>query len=98
MKKIVQLVAALTIISAICAAVLALVNSKTKDRIASLTAEKTANAAKAVLPSDVKDTDWFAPQAVWALEKGLLSSGGAFYPDGKASRAIYVTLLYRLYK
>lgn len=48
--------------------------------------------------SDVKDTDWFAPQAVWALEKGLLSSGGAFYPDGKASRAIYVTLLYRLYK
>ena len=57
MKKIVQLVAALTIISAICAAVLALVNSKTKDRIASLTAEKTANAAKAVLPSDVKATD-----------------------------------------
>ena len=57
MKKIVQLVLALTVISAICAAVLALVNSKTKDRIASLTAEKTANAAKAVLPSDVKVTD-----------------------------------------
>ena len=57
MKKIVQLVAALTIISAICAAVLALVNSKTKDRIASLTAEKTANAAKTVLPADVKATD-----------------------------------------
>ena len=54
MKKILQLVLALTVISAICAAVLALVNSKTKDRIASLTAEKTANAAKAVLPSDVK--------------------------------------------
>ena len=57
MKKILQLVLALTVISAICAAVLALVNSKTKDRIASLTAEKTANAAKAVLPSDVKVTD-----------------------------------------
>ena len=57
MKKIVQLILALTVISAICAAVLALVNSKTKDRIASLTAEKTANAAKAVLPSDVKVTD-----------------------------------------
>ena len=57
MKKILQLVLALTVISAICAAVLALVNSKTKDRIASLTAEKTANAAKAVLPSDVKATD-----------------------------------------
>ncbi len=57
MKKIVQLVAALTIISAICAAVLALVNSKTKDRTASLTAEKTANAAKTVLPADVKATD-----------------------------------------
>ena len=57
MKKILQLVLALTVISAICAAVLALVNSKTKDRIASLTAEKTANAAKAVLPADVKATD-----------------------------------------
>ena len=57
MKKILQLVLALTVISAICAAVLALVNSKTKDRIASLTAEKTANAAKAVLPSDVKAVD-----------------------------------------
>ena len=57
MKKILQLVAALTVISAICAAVLALVNSKTKDLIASLTAEKTANAAKAVLPADVKATE-----------------------------------------
>ena len=57
MKKILQLVAALTVISAICAAVLALVNSKTKDLIASLTAEKTANAAKAVLPADVKTTE-----------------------------------------
>ena len=57
MKKILQLVLALTVISAVCAAVLAFVNSKTKDRIASLTAEKTANAAKAVLPADVKATD-----------------------------------------
>ena len=57
MKKILQLVLALTVISAVCAAVLALVNSKTKDRIASLTAEKTANAAKAVLPSGVIATD-----------------------------------------
>ena len=57
MKKILQLVLALTVISAICAAVLAFVNSKTKDRIASLTAEKTANAAKTVLPSDVVATD-----------------------------------------
>lgn len=57
MKKILQLVLALTAISAICAAVLAIVNSRTKDRIASLAAEKTANAAKAVLPSGVKATD-----------------------------------------
>ncbi len=57
MKNILQLVLALTVISAICAAVLAFVNSKTKDRIASLTAEKTANAAKTVLPSDVMATD-----------------------------------------
>ena len=57
MKKILQLVLALTVMSAVCAAVLAFVNSKTKGRIASLAAEKTANAAKAVLPSDVKATD-----------------------------------------
>ena len=57
MKKILQLVLALTAMSAICAAVLALVNSRTKDRIAGLAAEKAANAAKAVLPPDVKAAD-----------------------------------------
>ena len=53
MKKILQLVVSLTIISAVCAAVLAYVNMCTKDRIANLTTEKTAAAAKAVLPSSV---------------------------------------------
>ena len=82
MKKIVQLVAALTIISAICAAVLAFVNSKTKDRIASLTAEKTANAAKAVLPADVKATDTRPDPA----DPGLTVTIG--YADSAKSKVI----------
>ena len=57
MKKILQLVVSLTIISAVCAAVLAFVNKCTKDRIANLTTEKTAAAAKAVLPSSVTTLD-----------------------------------------
>ena len=57
MKKILQLVVSLTIISAVCAAVLAFVNKCTKDRIANLTTEKTAAAAKAVLPSSVTALD-----------------------------------------
>ena len=54
MKKILQLVLALTVISAVCAAVLALVYSVTRDRIASLVADKTTRAAADVLPSGVK--------------------------------------------
>ena len=50
MKKILQLVLALTAISAVCAAVLALVNDITKGRIASLVAAKTTRAAADVLP------------------------------------------------
>jgi len=54
MKKILHLVLSLTIISAVCAAVLAVVNDITKERIASLSTQKANNAAKAVLPKNVK--------------------------------------------
>jgi len=57
MKKILQLVLSLTIISAVCAAVLAAVNAVTKDRIAGLAALKANNAAKAVLPDGVSAID-----------------------------------------
>ena len=68
MKKILQLVVSLTIISAVCAAVLAFVNKCTKDRIANLTTEKTAAAAKAVLPSSVTALDKKADPSDPSLE------------------------------
>ncbi len=54
MKKTLQLVLSLTLISAVCAAVLAIVNSATKERIANLATLKANNAARAVLPATVK--------------------------------------------
>ena len=54
MKKILHLVLSLTVISAVCAAVLAAVNAVTKDRIAGLAALKANAAAKAVLPAGVQ--------------------------------------------
>ena len=57
MKKILHLVLTLTVISAVCAAVLAAVNAVTKDRIAGLAALKANAAAKAVLPAGVQAID-----------------------------------------
>lgn len=54
MKKIIQLILSLTTISAVCAAVLAVVNSVTKERIANIATLKANNAARAVLPATVK--------------------------------------------
>ena len=54
MKKILQLILSLTLISAVCAAVLAIVNNATKERIANLASLKANNAARAVLPATVK--------------------------------------------
>ncbi len=57
MKKILHLVLSLTIISAVCAGVLAVVNDITKARIENLATLKSNNAAKAVLPKNVKALD-----------------------------------------
>ena len=57
MKKILQLTLSLTLISAICAAVLALVNSRTESIIKQLKADMEVRAAKAVLPSGVAAID-----------------------------------------
>jgi electron transport complex protein RnfG len=54
MKQIAKLVVSLTAISAVCAAVLAVVNAATKERIANLATLKANNAARAVLPKSVK--------------------------------------------
>jgi len=57
MKKILQLILSLTIISAVCAAVLAVVNDITKARIANIAVLKANNAARAVLPPGVQAID-----------------------------------------
>lgn len=57
MKKILHLVLSLTLISGVCAAVLAAVNAVTKDRIANLATLKANNAAKTVLPAGVQAVD-----------------------------------------
>ena len=57
MKKTLQLVLSLTLISAVCAAVLAIVNAATKERIANLATLKANAAARAVLPATVKAID-----------------------------------------
>ena len=54
MKKTMQLVLSLTVISAVCAAVLAVVNSVTKERIANIATLKANAAARAVLSASVK--------------------------------------------
>lgn len=54
MKKILQLILSLTAISAVCAAVLAVVNAVTKERIANIATLKANAAARAVLPANVK--------------------------------------------
>ncbi len=57
MKKIVKLVASLTIISAVCAAVLATVNAVTREQIASIKERATQNAARLVMPKSAKDVE-----------------------------------------
>ena len=54
MKKILQLIFSLTAISAVCGAILAIVNNYTVAHIKELKEKKAYNAAKAVLPPDVK--------------------------------------------
>ena len=58
--KIVKLVLSLTVISAICAGVLASVNAVTAERIRGIRAQQTLDAAAAVMPSSVEKVE---PQA-----------------------------------
>ena len=53
MKKILGLVASLTVIAGVCAAVLAYVDSLTKGPIAEMMVKKTNDAAKSVMPEGV---------------------------------------------
>lgn len=57
MKKIVGLVASLTIIAGVCAAVLAFVNNLTAEPIAQMLVKKTQDAARAVMPPAVTSVE-----------------------------------------
>jgi Na+-translocating ferredoxin:NAD+ oxidoreductase RnfG subunit len=50
MKKFLGLVLSLTVISAVCAGILAFVNTLTKKQIAEILVAKTVEAAQSVLP------------------------------------------------
>ena len=58
--KIVKLVLSLTVISAICAGVLASVNAVTKETIKGIRAKQTLDAAAAVMPSSVEKVESLA--------------------------------------
>ena len=73
MKKIAKLVVSLTMISAVCAAVLATVNAVTKEQIATIKERATQNAARIVMPRSVKDVE----QAGDGLFAGKGASGKA---------------------
>lgn len=57
MKKILGLVVSLTVISAVCAAVLAYVDNLTREPIAQMLVKKTIEAARAVLPAEAVRVD-----------------------------------------
>lgn len=57
MKKILHLVGSLTLISAICAGVLAYVNESTKEPIRRIQAQQVLDAAKAVMPAGVEKVE-----------------------------------------
>lgn len=57
MKKILSLVASLTAIAAVCAGVLAYVDTLTRDPIRQMLEKKTQEAAKAVMPAGVEQVE-----------------------------------------
>lgn len=73
MKKTLHLVLSLSLISAVCAAILATVNAVTKEQIATLGARAVENAARAVMTSGVAEVRPLAD----GLYAGLDRSGGA---------------------
>ena len=62
-------------------------------------AEGSPQPCSATPYSDVQDTDWFAPQAIWAYETGIVALNDAktFSPNDPCNRAQYVNFLFRCY-
>ncbi|MBQ7625164.1 MAG: S-layer homology domain-containing protein [Clostridia bacterium] len=66
--------------------------------VLSFAAYAETNDTAAVSFSDVTPSDWFYADVLYAAEKGLLSGtgNGKFTPNGKTTRAMAVTVLWRL--
>ncbi|MBQ6915133.1 MAG: RnfABCDGE type electron transport complex subunit G [Kiritimatiellae bacterium] len=77
MKKILSLVASLTVISGVCAAVLAYVNDLTREPIAQMLVKKTVEAARAVLPPETAE-----------VEKAAFADGEEYFIGKDASGAV----------
>ena len=77
MKKILSLVASLTVISGVCAAVLAYVNDITREPIAQMLVKKTVEAARAVLPPETAE-----------VEKAAFADGEEYFIGKDASGAV----------
>ena len=84
MKKIVQLVVSLTVISAVCAAVLATVNAVTKEQIATIKERATQNAARLVMPKSARDVEP-AGEGMFA-GKGASGKAVAYAVIGRSSK------------
>ena len=91
MKKILQLVLALTVISALCAAVLALVNDVTRGPIAENAARRAQLAARQVLPPEVRRVETLRDpaDADVTVYAGYAENGLAGYAVPGASEAGY---------
>lgn len=74
MNKTLHLTLSLSLISAVCAAILATVNAVTKEQIATLGARTVENAARAVMTADVVEVRSLAADGLYA---GLDKSGRA---------------------
>ncbi len=73
MKKILHLVGSLTVISAICAGVLAYVNESTKEPIRRIQAQQVLDAAKTVMPAGVETVEPLGADGAFVGKK----AGGA---------------------
>lgn len=58
----------------------------------------TASAAATPTFADVQEGDWYVEDVAYVYEHGLMDGTAAytFSPNGKATRAMVITILYRL--
>lgn len=73
-------------------------NAKEQNDKADVITAENGKSETVVMPKDVPSNAWFAEAAEFVIEKGLMNgvSKTEFAPEEKLSRAMFVTILYRL--